>query len=64
MNCRKYEESFVMLREYMKLLHDANEGFEYELLLDSYGTYTCCLGQTAIMRDNFEMFGNCFCIEA
>ena len=64
MNCRKYEESFVMLREYMKLLHDTNKGFEYELFLDSSGTCTGCIWQTDIMRDNFDKFGGSFSIDA
>ena len=46
----------------MKLLHDANEGFE--LFIDSSGTYTGCLWQTAIMHDNFDGFGGLFCIDA
>ena len=27
MNCRQYEEALVTFREYIPLLHDANEGF-------------------------------------
>ena len=48
----------------MRFLHDANEGFEYELLLDSSGTCTGCIWQTAIMRDNFDRFGEFVSIDA
>ena len=48
----------------MKLLHDANEGFEYDIFLDSSVTCTGCLWQTAIMRDNVDRFGGFVSIDA
>ena len=48
----------------MKILHDANEVFEYELLIDSSATCTGCLWQTDIMRNNFDSFGGFFSIDA
>ena len=57
MNCIESEESFFTFRDYMKLLHDANEGFEYEIFLDSSGTCTGYLWHTDIMRNDFDRFG-------
>ena len=48
----------------MKILHDANEVFEYELLIDYSATCTGCLWQTAIMRDNVDRFGGFFSLNA
>ena len=64
MNFRKSEESFVTFREYIKLLHDSNEGFEYEILLYYSGTCTSCLCQTSIMNNSFDRFGGFFSIYA
>ena len=53
MNCKKKtEELFFVFRENMKLLHDANEGFEFEILLEYFGTCTGCIWQTASTRNN------------
>ena len=57
MNCRQSEEPFVMFREYMKLLPGDNEGFEYELFLDSSVTCTGCLEHTSIACDGFYRLG-------
>ena len=64
MDCRQSEESIVTFLEYMKILHDANEVFEYEILLYFSRTCTGCLWQTAIMSKYFDRFGGFVSIDA
>ena len=56
MNQSPSDNALATFQEYMKLLKQGNQGFEYLLVQDSSGKCTGCLWQTAIMRDNFDRF--------
>ena len=63
MNQAPSDNAFATFQEYIKLLKQANQGFQYELLQDSSGKCTGCLWQTAVMRDNFDRFGGFLSIQ-
>ena len=58
------EKSFLTFVEFMKLLQESNQGFEYRLMKNLEGMYTGCVWQTATMRFNFERFGSFISIDA
>ena len=46
MNQALSDDSFATFQEYIKLLKQANQGFQYQLLQDSCGKCTGCLWQS------------------
>ena len=64
MNTKKADDdNFCTFREYMNLLSDRQEGFEYEILYNSNGVATGCAWQTSVMHEHFELFGGYICLD-
>ena len=64
MNEKSGDDTFCTFYEYMQLISQNNQGFQYQFLQNNVGTITGCVWQTAVMRDNFEQFGGYICIDA
>jgi hypothetical protein len=54
----------MTLTEILEQMTLLNAGFKYQMFQGSNGKITGCIWQTAVMRDNFERFGNFVCVDS